>query len=179
MQECVVALHHVVRGHIQRYDAASLVGQFYRLEIFGHQVEGSSQIYGKSAFGVASADEHHAASAGMLALEQQGIDSVLLLVALEEQAQLVVSDFADEARRHAEDGCTNDGVGSAAAGDIFNAERLEGGPYHIARLHVNMLHAALGQMVGLEQRIVRQYGQNIRQSIANSENRFHNLQRYK
>ena len=203
VQEGVVAFYDVVGGHIQGDDAAGLVRQLYSaadkvlvlneialdmevvmaceilgFEVFGHEVQGGAEVDGEGAFCVASAHENHGPAAGMLALEEHGVDSVLLLVALEEEAELVVSDLADEAGGHAEDGGADNGVGRTAAGDVFDAQGLEGGPYLVARFHVYVLHAALGQMVCLQEAVVRQDGQDIREGVANSENRFHNKQRY-
>ena len=105
------------------------------------------------------------------------VHAVLLLVTLEEQAQLVVADLADEAGRHAENGRAGDGVGGGSAGHVFHAQGLERLPDAVAGRHVHVLHAPLRKMEFREQGVVRQDGQDVCQGIADSKYRFHNLQK--
>ena len=194
VEEGIVALHHIVGGHVQGYDASGIVGHLHspadkclvldkiafnveivmtfeilRLEVFRHKVEGCAQVHRKGALRITSADEDHGTAAGVRALEQMGFHTVLLLVALEEQAQLVISDFPYETGRHSENRRAGDGVGSAAACDIFYAERLQCGPDFVACFHVDVLHAAFRQMIGLQKCVVRKDCKNVREGITDSK----------
>ncbi len=149
-----------------------------RHQVFRYQVKCGTQVHGESALGVAAADEHHRAAARvLLAREQVRVHAVLFLVALEEQAQLVVADLADKAGRHPENGRAGNRVGGRAAGHIFHAQGLESLPDAVSGRHVHVLHAPLREMELREQGIIRQNGQDVRQGIAYSEYRFHILQK--
>ena len=87
----------------------------------------------------------------ILALEQQGLYSVLLLIALEKMSELVLSDFADECRRHPENGRACDGVGCRTACHVMQAVRFQALENLVPGLHIHELHAALRQMVELEE----------------------------
>ena len=102
--------------------------------------------------------------------QQARLHAVLLLVALEEQPQLVVADLADETRRHPEDGRAADCVGGGAAGHVFHAQGLEGLPDAVARFHIDVLHAPFREVVGVEERIIRQDGQDVGECVSDSEN---------
>ena len=108
-----------------------------------------------------------------MALEQQGIDAVLLLVALEQEAEFVVAYLSDESRRHSEHCRTSDGIGGGASGNIVYVKRLELVPDHVPGLPVDMLHAPQGEMEGLQEGVVGQDGQDVRQCVADAEDGFH------
>ena len=71
--------------------------EVFRAEVFGHEVEGCAQIDGEGALRVRPGHEDHGTTAGVFAFEELGLHAVLLLVALEEQAQLVIAYLAYEA----------------------------------------------------------------------------------
>ena len=98
-----------------------------------------------------------------------GVHTVLLLVAFEQKSEFVVSDFAYETGRHSEYCRAGNSVGSAAASDIFHAERLQSGPDFVACLHIDVLHTALRQMVCLQKCVVRKDCKNVREGITDSK----------
>ena len=147
-----------------------------RLKVFRHQVQGGAEIDGEGALGVAAAHEYHGASAGVRAFQEHGLDSVLLLVALEQESELVVSYLPDETGRHAENRGAGDCVGGRTAGHILHPERLERCPDLVSGLHVNMLHAAFRKMVVVEERVILQNCQDVGEGVPYSKYRFHILQ---
>ena len=84
------------------------------------------------------------------------------------EAQFVVADLADESGGHPEDRRGGDGVGGGAAGHVFHPEGLERLPDPVAGLVVHVLHASLGKMEFVEQGVIRQDGQDVREGIAYS-----------
>ena len=92
--------------------------------------------------------------------------AVLFLVALEKVTEIIVSYLANESGFHSEDGSAGDGVGSRASRYELNAHRLEGLPYLVACLHIDMLHASLWKMELLKEPVIGQDGQNVRQSVS-------------
>ena len=83
-------------------------------------------------------------------------------------SQIVIPYLPYEARLHPEDGRASDGIGSRAPGDILYAHCLQCLPYLVARLHVDMLHAALRKMELPQHGIIRKHGKDIRQGIAHT-----------
>ena len=202
MQEGVVALHHVVAGHVDGDDAPRLAGHLHcprdkflvlnqvafdmevvvAFEVLGFEVfrthfKRRAHVAGEGALGVGPGDEDHAAAGTLGAGEHGGAHSELLHAALEELAQFVVANLSYVAGRHAEDGSAGDGVGRRAAGHVLDPYLLEGSPDAVAGFLVHMLHASKGQMVGAQEFCVGQYRQHVREGVAYSEYRLHNLQK--
>ena len=176
VKEGLVGLDDIVGGHIEGNDASGFVGhlhrfpdkglvlneisfnmevvvalEIFRLQIFRDHFEGGAHIVGEGSFRIGSGNEDHRAAGRILALEQQGLYSVLLLIALEKMSELVLSDFADECRRHPENGRACDGVGCRTACHVMQAVRFQALENLVPGLHIHELHAALRQMVELEE----------------------------
>jgi hypothetical protein len=90
----------------------------------------------------------------------------LLHGTLEELAQFVVAYLAYVSRGHAQDGSAGDGVRRRSAGNIFYAHLAEGFPDPVSGFHIDELHAPERKVVLLEERIIRQYGQDIGEGVA-------------
>ena len=198
VEEGVVGFHHVIGCHVDGYDAARFLGEAHRpcdkllvlnqisldmeivvaleegrVKVVRAQLQGGAHIAGEGALRIGAGDEHHAAAAGLGAVEHVGMDAVLLHGALEEVPQVVVADLAQEAALHAEDGGAGDGIGGAAARHVLDAVFLQRVPDAVSRLHVYVLHAAQGQVVPSQEGVVRQDSQDVRQCVADAKDGFH------
>ena len=104
----------------------------------------------------------------MYALEQSRFDAILCLVALEQVAQVVVSDLSDEAGLHPEYCGACDCVRCRSSRHELYAHRLEGLPYLVSGLHIHMLHTASREVVLLEERVVRKDSQYVGQCVTDA-----------
>ena len=200
MEKGVVGFHHIVGSHIDGDDAAGLPGQpgglgnqflvldqiafdveivvapeLFRRQVFGAQLQRGAHIIGKSPFGIGSGDENHTAAAGLLAVEHLRPHPVLLHRAFEEVPQIVVSDFAQKARRHPEDGGAGNGIGGRSSGDILDAVFLEGIPDAVSGFHIHVLHTSQGKVKLAEEAVVRKDGQDVGKRIADAKDGFHRI----
>ena len=147
--------------------------EILRLQIFRHELKRSSEIDGKSPLGIGSGDEYHRLSGGFRAFEQHGFDSILLLVALEKVAKIIVSDLSDESGLHSEDGCACDCICCGAACNKLDAHRFQRLPDFVAGFHVNMLHTSFRKVEFLEEFVVRKHCKYVSQCIPDAEYRCH------
>ena len=147
--------------------------KIFLLQVLGLHLQGGAHVVGEGAFGVGAGNKRHAPAGRFGAVEHGRFHAALLHGTLEEAAQFIVADLADIGRRHAENGGAGDGVCGRSARDVFHAQFLQRGPDAVAGFHVDVLHAAFGQMVFFQQRIVRKDGQDVGEGVANSKDRFH------
>ena len=82
--------------------------------------------------------------------------------------EVVVSYLSDEARVHTEDGCAGDRVCCRTSGHELDSHRLERLPYLVSGLHVDMLHAAFGEVELLEETVVRKYCQDVCEGVSDA-----------
>jgi len=140
------------------------------LEVVRAEFEGRAHIVREGPFCVCAGNEDHAAAAGFPAVEHLRLDPVLLHGALEEVPEIVVADFPEESGGHPEDGGAGNSVGCRAAGDVFYAIFFKSFPNPVTRFHVDVLHAAEGEMVFAEKAVVRKDGKDVCQCVADAEN---------
>ena len=198
MEKGGIGFHHVVGGHVDGNDAPGLAGEpgrlgnqvlvldqitldmeiivagkLFRSQVVRAQFERCAHVISKGPFGVGTGDEDHAPAAGLGPVEHLGAYSVLFHRALEQVAEVVIADFPEESRLHAENGGAGDGVGGRPAGHILDPILLERFPDPVSGLHVHMLHAAPRKMVFLQEGLVRQDGEDVSQGISDAEDGFH------
>jgi len=179
VQEGVVAFHHIVAGHVNGNDHARLACQLdcpahqvlildqvslyveiivsckhFWPEVFRNQLQGSPQVYGKGAVRIGSSYKNHGPSRGVDPFEQAGFDAVALLVCIEKRAQLVVSHLPYEARGHAQNGGSRNGVCCRPARHILYPYGFEVLPDPVSGESVYVLHAAVRNVEMLQQGVV-------------------------
>ena len=104
----------------------------------------------------------------MLALEQDGTDSILGLVAFEQMSEIVVADLTDKSGLHAEDGSSCNGIGCRASCHELYAHRSESLPNLISCLHIDMLHASLRKMELLQELVIRKDCKNVGKRVSDT-----------
>ena len=200
VEESQIGIHHVIGSHIDGNGAPGLLGQtgglgdeflvlnqialdveiIVALELLQRQVVRSqfqrgAHVIGKSTLGIGAGDEHHASAGRLGAVEHLRFHAVLLHGALEEVAQVVVANLAQEAGRHPEDGGTGDGIGCAAARHIFDAVFLENLPDMVSGFHIHVLHTSQRKVEFAQERVVRKNGQDVGEGIADAKDGFHSV----
>ena len=140
------------------------------LEIFGLQIlrdkfQRRTHIVSESYLGVGSCDEAHRAAGAFRAGQQCRFHTVLLKCALVQVPELIVTDLADESRRHSEYGRAGDRVGSRASRNVLHAELLQLRPDAVTGLQIHVLHASRRKVVLTKHCLVGKHRQDVRQSV--------------